>query len=96
MTMIFAVALGTPLALAVMVAVCAPSVSVSLRMVRVKFAEVEPAGMVTLETAGFASVVSLEERFTVTAEACAALIVTVPVTLPADSTAEAGMERPRV
>lgn len=94
--MMFVLALGTPATLTVMVAVWAPSWSVSLMMLSVKFAEVEPAGMVTVAAAGFASVVSLEERFTVTAEAWAALMVTVPETLPADSAAAAGSVRPRV
>ena len=96
MTMMLAVALGPLETLAVMIAVWAPSESVSLIMFSGKLAKVEPAGMVTLAKAGLASVVSLDERFTVTAEACAGLIETVPARLPADSTTEAGTVIPSV
>ena len=96
LTVMFAVVLGPPEMLAVMTAICAPSWSVSLMILSVKFAEVEPAGMVTVATAGLASVVSFEERSMVVAVACAALMVTVPETLPADSAAAAGSVRPRV
>ena len=59
-------------------------------MLRVKLAEVAPAAITTVEEAGPASVVSLEASVTVVAEAWALLSVTVPVTVPADSSAEEG------
>lgn len=89
-TEMVAVPLDAPEALAVMTAFCAPSASVSFAIVSVKLAEVEPAGMVTVEDAGVASVVSFEARFTTSALARALGMDTVPVTLPADSAAEAG------
>lgn len=90
-----AVPLVVPLALAVMMAVCAPSVRESLMMLRVKPTEVEPAGMVTDAVAGWASVVSLEVRLIVSADPSAEGIETVPVTLPADSTVDAARETER-
>lgn len=89
-TLMVAVPLVALEALAVMTAFCVPSRRVSLMMLSVKLAEVAPAAIVTVEVAGVASLVSVEDSVTVVAAACAAEMVTVPETLLADSAAEAG------
>ena len=59
-------------------------------MLRVKPTEVEPAGIVTEAVAGWASVVSLDVMSTVVLTVVAMGRLTVPLTVPVDSEAEAG------